>query len=178
MKLRTIAAGLLAAAVVPAAAVADGHTQADKVNGARYCQAQKTTLGDTAFKALYGTNESKSNAMGKCVSKWAQASAQARQTAQSTCRAERQDANFAATHGGKSFAEFYGAKNAGQALGKCIAAKQQAQVAAEHKATVKAGQACKTELKTMGATAFKAKYGGKANAFGKCVSKLASAKTP
>ena len=28
----------------------------------------------------------------------------------------------------------------------------------------------------MGATAFNAKYGGKANAFGKCVSKLASAK--
>lgn len=176
MKLKTIAAGLLAAAVIPAAALADAQpAQADKLNGARYCKAQQASLGDTAFTALYGTSEDKSNAMGKCVSKWAKASAEARQAARTACRAEQQDANFAATHGGKSFAEHYGAKNAGQAVAKCVMAKQQAQVASEHKATVKAAQTCKSELKTMGAAPFKAKYGGKANAFGKCVSTLAKA---
>jgi hypothetical protein len=32
------------------------------------CRAEKTGMGDDVFKATYGTNESRSNAMGKCVS--------------------------------------------------------------------------------------------------------------
>jgi hypothetical protein len=51
----------------------------------------------------------------------------------------------------------------------------QAETAAEQAATIKAAKACKAERTAMGATAFKTKYGGKANAFGKCVAKLARA---
>jgi hypothetical protein len=35
---------------------------------------------------------------------------------------------------------------------------------------VKAAKACKTERNALGRKAFTAKYGGKANAFGKCIS--------
>jgi hypothetical protein len=43
------------------------------------------------------------------------------------CRAEREDAGFAASHGGKTFAEFYGTnKNQKNAFGKCVSSKAKA----------------------------------------------------
>jgi hypothetical protein len=50
-------------------------------NAAQECQAERTSLGDAAFAAKYGTNGDKANAFGKCVS--AQRS-QAGENAQST----------------------------------------------------------------------------------------------
>ena len=61
------------------------------------------------------------------------------------------------------------------ALQKCIQAKQRAARAAERAAVVRAAKACRAERTAMGASDFATKYGGKANAFGKCVSKLAQA---
>ncbi len=44
------------------------------------------------------------------------------------CRAEREDPNFAAAHGGESFEEFYGTnRNRRNAFGKCVSGKAKAQ---------------------------------------------------
>jgi hypothetical protein len=101
------------------------------------------------FKATYAT-------FGKCVSAWTRAEHQNRHEAEAACKAEKPNAK------------------PGE-LNKCVLAKLKAERAAERAATVNAARKCKAERTSMGATAFNAKYGGKANAFGKCVSKLAQA---
>ena len=181
MKLKALFEALAVAAILPVAALADEATPADKANGARACQALKaaTGLGEATFKATYGTNADKSNAMGKCVSKWTQLEHQNRVAAETACKAEQADAGFAAAHGGKTFAQFYGVgKQGANALNRCIQSKQAAANAADKQDVVKAAKTCKAERKSMGATLFKSTYGtnaDKSNAFGKCVSKLASA---
>ena len=179
MKIKALIAALAVAAVLPVAASADTASPADKANGARACQALRTSLG-AAFASTYGTNADKSNAFGKCVSRWTQAEHQNRLAAETACKAEQADAGFAAAHGGKTFDQFYGTGKKGvNALNRCVQDKTEATRAALKAAVVKAARSCKAERTAMGAAAFKAKYGtnaDKSNAFGKCVSKLASAK--
>ena len=177
MKLKALVAALALAAILPVAALADEASPSDKANGARACQALKTSLGAT-FASTYGTNADKSNAFGKCVSKWTQTEHQNRHAAAAACKAEQADANFAAAHGGKSFDQFYGTgKKGANAMSRCLQTKHAAETAADKQAVVNAARACKAERKAMGAEPFKAKYGNNANAFGKCVSKLAAAKS-
>ena len=178
MKLKALFAALAVAVLLPVAALADTVSPADKANGARVCQAllAPTGLGEATFKATYGTNADKSNAMGKCVSKWTQTAHQNRLAAETACKAEQADATFAAAHAGKTFAQFYGGgKSAVSALNRCIQSKQAAATAADKADVVKAAKTCKAERTSLGNVAFKAKYGGTSNAFGKCVAKLASA---
>ncbi|MGH3071678.1 MAG: hypothetical protein ACRDNB_05320 [Gaiellaceae bacterium] len=178
MKLKALLAALAVSAVLPAAAFADEASPSDKANGARSCQALKTTLGDATFKATYGTNADKSNAFGKCVSKWTQAEHQNRHGAAAACKAEQAAADFAASHDGKSFAQVYGSgKNGANALSRCIQSKRAAESAEDKAAVTNSARTCKAERKA-DAAAFKAKYGtnaDKSNAFGKCVSKLSAA---
>ena len=108
MKLKALLAALAVAAILPVAAFADPASPSDKANGARSCQAVKTALGEAMFKSSYGTNADKSNAFGKCVSAWTQTEHQNRHAAETACKAEQADAGFAAAHGGKTFAQFYG----------------------------------------------------------------------
>ena len=176
MKLRILIIGLVAAVLLPAAALADTVTPADKANGARACQALRTSLTEATFKATYGTNADKSNAFGKCVSKWTRAEHQNRNEAEAACKTEQADAGFAAAHGGKTFDQFYGSGRKGaNALQHCVQLKRQAASGAERKATVKAARSCKAERTSLGTEAFIAKYSTKMSAFGKCVSKLAQA---
>jgi len=179
MKLKALFAALAVAAVLPVAALADPASPSDKANGARSCQALKTSLTEATFKATYGTNADKSNAFGKCVSKWTQTEHQNRHAAETACKAEQADAGFAAAHAGKTFAQFYGTgKQGANALSRCVQSKRVAESAADKQAVTNAARKCKAERKTMGEAAFAAKYGtttDKSNAFGKCVSKLASA---
>jgi hypothetical protein len=179
MKLKALFAALAVAAILPVAALADPASPSDKANGARSCQALKTSLGEATFKATYGTNADKSNAFGKCVSAWTQAEHQNRHVATTACKAEQADAGFAAAHEGKTFAQFYGAgKQGANALNRCVQAKRAAESAEDKQAVANAARKCKAERKSIGDTAFKAKYGtnaDKSNAFGKCVSKLATA---
>ena len=181
MKFTAFVAALAVAAILPVAAFADEVSPSDKANGARSCQALKTSLGEATFKSTYGTNADKSNAMGKCVSKWTQAEHQNRHEAAAACKAEQADANFAAAHGGKTFAQFYGTgKNGANAMNKCISSKRAAESAEDKQAVVNAARSCKAERKAIGLAPFAAKYGtnaDKSNAFGKCVSKLAAAKS-
>ena len=181
MKLKTFVAALAVAAVLPVAAFAEEVSPSDKANGARSCQLLKTALGEATFASTYGTNADKSNAFGKCVSKWTRAEHQNRVEASAACTAEQADANFAASHDGKSFAQFYGSgKNGAGAFNRCVKSKRAAASAEEKAAVANAARKCKAERKSLGAEPFKAKYGtnpSKSNAFGKCVSKLAQAET-
>jgi hypothetical protein len=172
MKLKTMIVAMAVAVVLPVAAHADPATSADKANGARACNALKTSMGAAAFSSTYAT-------FGKCVSAWTRAEHQNRHEASAACTAEQADAGFAAAHDGKTFAQYYGVgKRGANALNRCTQAKLKAASAAERQATAKAAKQCKAERGSLGAEAFRAKYGAgaeKANAFGKCVSKLARA---
>ena len=149
MKLKALLAALAIAAVLPVAAYADEASPSDKANGARTCQALKTSMGAT-FASTYAT-------FGKCVSAWTRAEHQNRHEAETACKAAQPDARAGA-------------------IQRCVQAKLKAERAAERTATVNAARTCKAERTSLGAAAFTAKY-GKANAFGKCVSKLATAKS-
>jgi hypothetical protein len=170
---KALLAAFAVAALLPVTALAEDVSSADKLNGARACQALKVSLGAT-FASTYGTNADKSNAFGKCVSQWTQAEHKNRTEAAAACKAEQADANFAASHDGKSFDQFYGVgKNGANALNRCVQSKRAAASAEDKQKVENAARKCKAERKSLGLAPFKAKYGGTANAFGKCVSKLA-----
>jgi hypothetical protein len=162
----TVSILVAAAIVLTGDAVAQNGNQ---TNAAKTCAAQRTAMGEQAFKLLYGTNANRSNAFGKCVSKQARMQEANELSASQTCRAERE------TLGEAAFAAKYGKnKNDKNAFGKCVSQHAQTAQAAQQQATIKAAKACKAERQTLGAEAFKNKYGtnrNKANAFGKCVSK-------
>ena len=178
MKLKIVLAAIAVAAITPVAASAETGEPSDKANGARACEALKTSLGEPTFKATYGTNVDKSNAFGQCVAKWTRAERQNRLEATTACKAEQADPNFAAAHGGKTFDQFYGVgKRGAAAMQHCVQSKRQAASTSDRRATMNAARQCKAERK-LDEAAFKTKYGtteNKSNAFGKCVSKLAQA---
>ena len=123
---------------------------------------------------LYGAN-----AYGRCVSKMASTLNADKTNAAKQCAAERADAAFPGTHGGKTFAEFYGADKQGKqgsnAFGKCVSSKAKALDQQQQQATITAAKTCKAERTKLGPTEFTKNYGGHSNAFGKCVSKTAHA---
>jgi len=167
----------LVALVLPVAAFADDGT-GEGSSPAAACRAEQAAMGADAFKTAYGTNADKSNAFGKCVSKKATGRSKSHANAVSACRAEQADTAFADSHGGKTFDQFYGTgKKGANAMNQCIQSKRGAESATDKQKVMNAARACKAERKAMGAEPFKAKYGNNANAFGKCVSKLAAAKS-
>ena len=157
----------LVALVAPVAAFADAPpTPAQTANA--MCAAAKTAMG-TSFATTYGTNASKSNAFGKCVSSHAKAAQNAVNNASKSCKAQLADANFAASHDNKSFAQFYGgSKNGKNAMGKCVSQAVQSAVAAQAKASKAALKSCKAAMKADKA-AFATTYGAGKDALGKCV---------
>lgn len=172
----------LAALIVPAASLGSGPTGQDRENAARACRALRATMGPELFRNTYGTVQSnRRNAFGKCVSRWTRTEHQNRISAREACSAEQADANFAASHDGKTFAEYYGTgPNHRNAFGKCVSSKAKAASDEARQNTVNAAKSCKDERAQMGAGPFREKYGRNANdrnAFGKCVSQLAKAKT-
>ena len=73
LKKTTLAIGLLAAIALPATAIAQPPSKADKRNAARECRAERETMGVEAFREQYGSNRNNRNAFGKCVSAKARA---------------------------------------------------------------------------------------------------------
>jgi hypothetical protein len=178
MKSRIAIAALLAALVVPAVSLAGAPTAQDRANAARACRALRAQMGVALFKQSYGTVQSnRANAFGRCVSQWAHTEQQNRVGAQAACRAEQIDPDFAATHDGKTFAEFYGVgPKHRNAFGRCVSSKARAASLERRAAVMNAARQCKSERADLGGAAFRAKYGRNAsdrNAFGKCVSLLA-----
>lgn len=183
MKKLLVACAVAAAAVAPAAASAADPAPSDFRNAATYCKALKAASGSN-FASMFGT---KKNAYGKCVSSTAREQARedaaqrkaARANAATECKAERDDAGFAAAHGGKTFGQFYGTGNGNNAYGKCVSQKakrQKAEADAEDKAEqqdrLSAAKSCQAAKKGDPAK-FAADYGNRRNAFGKCVSRTA-----
>ena len=140
-------------------------------------------------KKLLKTAPSAYPSLSACVTAQTAAAADAASNAAKKCKAERDgdSAAFAAAHGGKSFADFYGTNgNKKNAFGKCVSAKADKEVAAEQTAELNAAKQCKAWRAD---PAFAAGHGGKSfadfygtnankkNAFGKCVSKLAKAQS-
>ena len=175
-KLVIAAIGTLALA---APVMADDSSSTTTPSAEQQCRTEQTQMGKATFAQTYGTNKTRSNAFGKCVSKREQATTDASQEAQSNaakqCKAE-EAADPAA------FKTKYGTgKTGNNAYGKCVSQKAKAQesqtVSDETKADVSAAKSCKAE-RTADPAAFKAKYGtnrNKSNAFGKCVSAKAKA---
>lgn len=163
---KLIFACLTVVLAIPAFAAAGTPTSADHAAAVKQCSTERTVMGTPAFKLLYGTNASKSNAFGKCVSKLAQQNAKNRSNAAASCRTER-------TADPAAFASKYGTgKKHANAFGNCVAQTAKAAAAQQLKATTNAAKACWAERKADPA-AFKTKYGtnaNKSNAFGKCVS--------
>ena len=176
MKRILISGTTMLALAFPAGAIAQDTAPAPEKNAAKTCKALLKASGEANFKAAFGTNKSKSNAFGKCVSKQTKVEKAAVTASKNACKTEQDDPNFAAGHDGKTFEQFYGTNKTGKnAYGKCVSAKAKAKNDDETETQVKAGKACKTELRAIGRKAFVAKYGGKANAFGKCISAEAKA---
>jgi hypothetical protein len=182
MKRITLAIGLVAALALPALTTA--KPPADQANMQAAHAQCKTERGKTkatreAFKAKY-------RSMSRCVrenaAEEAAEEAAAHKNAAKECKAEAADPGFAAAHGGKTFAEFYGTnRNGKNAHGKCVSGKARAKKAelgaedAEQAQDFKnAAKTCAGERRSLGTSAFADQYGtnrNKRNAFGKCVSK-------
>ena len=172
---------LIGALALSTSAFADDSTPSPTTPSAsKQCRTERSAMGLELFRLAYGTNKTKRNAFGKCVSKRTHATTdavkEAKQNASKNCNAEE-------TADPAAFTAKYGTGNHGaNAHGKCVSQKAKSEasktVADEVNADVNAAKACKTERKVDPA-AFAAKYGtseNKRNAFGKCVSKQAEAR--
>ena len=173
---RLLIAAAAASMAVPAMATAAGDYTLPPTNAASAaCKAERAKMGTATFKQTYGTNKTRSNALGKCISKHTKTETANQASAAKDCKAEQADANFAAAHGGKTFDQFYGTgKKGANAYGKCVSGKSKAESKADVKTNVNAAKTCKALRKNDNAT-FVSKYGSKRNAFGKCVSATAKA---
>jgi hypothetical protein len=177
---RFLICAVLAALVVPAASFASGPTGQDRENAARACRALRAQMGLETFRLSYGTVQSnRMNAFGKCVSRWSRAEQQNRISAREACSAEQADPNFATSHDGKTFDQYYGTgPTFRNAFGRCVSSKAKSASDQARQNTMNAARECKAERSELGPAEFRAKYGKNANdrnAFGKCVSALAKA---
>jgi len=148
------------------AAAGSRPSSGDRASARARCTSQRDAMGPTAFKLTYGTNSSRSNAYGNCVSKLAQQNEQNRANAAAQCRSER-------AADPQAFKDQYGTgPNKANAFGKCVSSKAKAQGHSQDQATDNAAKQCMAERQADPA-AFKDHYGtnaNKSNAFGKCVS--------
>jgi hypothetical protein len=132
--------------------------QQNRLNPARTCRGLRTELGVSLFNSSYGKNANDRNAFGKCVSSTAHLQAHNELSASATCAAKQSDDNFAATHDGKTFDQFYGTNaDLSNAFGMCVSSHAKAASTAHTNAVVQAAHQCKAERKSNPA-AFKAKY--------------------
>jgi hypothetical protein len=136
---------IVAAAVAVPAALADASPQAP---GA-YCQAHPELIGSGK---TYATMEA-------CVKAQKGQQDQNANNAAKECKAERADANFAGSHGGKTFEQFYGTngdngkgagKGNGNAFGKCVSSKANGTTVAQQTTQTNAAKKCRTpEMKAL-----------------------------
>ena len=109
------------------------QAQTSETNAAALCKAERSRLGVGAFSTKYGTNTSKANAFGKCVSSTSKddkddedenekdAGDKDGGAGAKACKAER------ASMGAEAFAEKYGTNhNLKNAFGKCVSGKSKA----------------------------------------------------
>jgi hypothetical protein len=131
------------------------------------CHSLRHQLGGKTFRQTYGTNKSRHNAFGKCVSKLTKQQAHDQTNAAKACKAEQASDE-------QAFELKYGTNATGSnAFGMCVSQHAKQKTDEQEQATVNAAHTCKAERDSMGSQAFKDKWGtnhNKRNAFGKCVS--------
>jgi hypothetical protein len=151
--------------------VAKANRQAEqqgRLNPARTCRAIRTQLGSSLFNLSYGKNKNDRNAFGKCVSTTASVQAHNELSASAACATQQSDPNFASTHSGQTFYQFYGTNSdQSNAFGRCVSSTAKAASTAHTHAVVQAARTCKAERKSDPA-AFKSKY----KRFSACVKAL------
>ena len=134
------------------------------------CAKLRATMGATAFSQAYAT-------FGACVSRYAPIEQQVTSSANVTCTAQQADPNFAATHEGKTFDQFYGSgKKDRNAFNNCVSIVAKANRQAEQQGRLNPAQTCRAIRKELGMSLFDLSYGknkNDRNAFGKCVSATA-----
>ena len=168
--MKKILIAAIAALAVPASAIAADAPTAKEAAKAS-CKTQRSEMGLKTFRLTYGAN-----AFGKCISAAAKTEKAVKAKAQSDCKTEQDDPNFAAANGGKTFTQTYGTgKTGNNAYGKCVSSKAKAASKAETKNKVNAAKTCKAQ-KSGDPTGFAGDWGTGKNAFGKCVSATAKAK--
>jgi hypothetical protein len=166
---KLIICAAVAFALAPLAAFA---TTSPRQAASKDCSALRAKIGSAAFTQAFGG----SNAFGVCVSRLTRFERADLSSANTLCRAEQADPNFAASHGGKTFAEFYGSgakhKNA---FGNCVTLKARSS-SASGRSGMNPARACAALKARMTVALFKQSFGTNANhsnAFGKCVSIVA-----
>lgn len=173
MKRSILVSTLVVALAALAASASAAGSDATK-NASASCTALKAKMGATAFTQAYAT-------FGQCVSSLVSVEQQNVNAATAACTAEQNDPNFAASHGGKTFDQFYGAgKKSRNAFAGCVSTKAKASSTAEGLARPNPSRTCRSVRLQVGVSAFALTYGKSANdrnAFGKCVSKWAHAQT-
>ena len=163
---KAIVLALLAALVVPAAALGATPTRTDRAHAFGDCAILKERLGPRTFRATYRPAAgSTRNAFGRCVAQWARAEAANRVHAARACSAERAGDPAA-------FHEQYGAGS--NAYGACVASKRRHASRVDRRDTVTAAWTCKAARRD-DADAFATDWGSGRRAFGKCVSATARA---
>ncbi|MEX0674944.1 MAG: hypothetical protein WD067_09220 [Gaiellaceae bacterium] len=168
---RLLVLALFALPVLPVSAWAAPPSAQASTNATAACKAQRAQIGETAFAQAWGT-------LGRCVTSLARVEQQNLDAARAACTAEQNDPNFAATHEGKTFTQFYGSGPSGKnAFARCVSTKAKASSRAEGQARPNPARLCRTERTAMTPAVFTQTYGGAANAFGKCVSAKAKAQT-
>jgi hypothetical protein len=134
------------------------------------CVKLRAAMGATAFSQAYAT-------FGVCVSRYEPVEQQVTSSAETTCTAQQADPNFAATHGGKTFDQFYGGgKKDRNAFGNCVAIVAKASREAEQQGRMNPARTCRGIRTTLGVSLFSVSYGkneNDRNAFGKCASATA-----
>jgi len=162
MRKTILLAVLVAAVAVPAALAA----ASPKAPGA-YCKAHPELIGTGKVYATFAG----------CVKKQTAQANQNKVNAAKECTTEQADANFAASHGGKTFDQFYGSngKNGAvgsNAFGKCVSLKATAKTGEQQSAQLNAAKKCRTDaLKALTGA------GKKYRNFGACVSDQTKAAT-
>jgi len=163
-----VAGAVAAAALAPSALAAPAPNAGDRARAVQDCKILRAQLGKQTFRATYGTaNVNRKNAFARCFRQWSKEEAENRVQALADCRAEL----GTTPESRQAFREQYGT------LGKCVAQKRRAESRQDRRDVMNAARTCKAARGTTEETraAFKATWGGKANAFGKCVSATARA---
>lgn len=166
---RLILVFAVVAVLAPVAASVAGTSPS--VTSARSdCAKLRAVMGTAAFGHAYAT-------FGACVSRYAPVEQQVAVSATATCTVQQADPNFAATHNGKTFAQFYGTgKNGHDAFARCVSTIARANRQAEQQGRLNPARTCRALRTQLTSSVFDQTYGKNAsdrNAFGKCVSQTA-----
>jgi hypothetical protein len=134
------------------------------------CAKLRAAMGAAAFSQAYAT-------FGACVSRYAPIEQQVTSSANATCTAQQADPNFAPTHGGKTFDQFYGSgKKERNAFANCLSIVSKSNRQAEQQGRMNPAKTCRGLRTQLGVSLFDLSYGknkNDRNAFGKCVSATA-----